>query len=190
MQYLLEKLLRAFEFAAVAHKEQTRKESAGVPYFSHPAAVALILSRGGFSEEVIIAGLLHDVVEDTSYTAEDVKELFGERVKELVLGVTEDQSLPWAERKSAYIENIKKADAETKAISAADMLANRLSRLDLLKQGINPWKVFDEDSGYPARVMANDKKRIAAIKSGLEHPIINELEIIEHEVEEFVNKTV
>ena len=190
MEYLSDNLLKAFEFGAIAHQSQSRPESIMTPYFSHPAAVALILSKGGFSEEVVIAGLLHDVIEDTNFTAEDIKDRFGDRVKDLVLGVTEDSSLPWAERKASYISHLVQSDSETKAISAADLLANRRSRLDLLKQGINVWEFFDKDPTYPERVMSNDFKRIDAIKSGLNHPMINEIEMIEKEIAKFVNKNI
>ena len=183
-------MLEALEFAALAHKDQVRKDSEKTPYFSHPVAVALILSKAGFPEEVVIAGLLHDVIEDTSYTEKDIRERFGDRVVELVLGVTEDSALPWVERKVKYNKNLEKADAETKALSAADLLANRRSRLIILRQGINAWKFFDKDpDAYARRVLANDLQRIKIIKSGLQHPMIKELEAVEQEVIEFMDNT-
>ncbi len=178
MQYLTPNLLEAFEFAAMAHEGQLRKGPEHIPYISHPAVVALILAKAGFSEEVVIAGVLHDVVEDTKYTIEEISKKFGTRVAELVMGVTEDGKLKWKERKREYNEKIRLSDKEVKAISAADLMANRQSRLKFLRQGLNPWKYFDDNADYEKRVMANDAERLECIKSGLDHPMVVELEAL------------
>lgn len=188
MQYLTPNLLEAFEFAAVAHGGQVRKGPENIPYFSHPAVVALILAKAGFSEEVVIAGVLHDVVEDTKHSIEEISEKFGKRVAELVMGVTEDERLKWKERKQKYNEKIKQADREVKAISAADLIANRQSRLKFLRQGLNPWKYFDDNTDYEKRVMANDAERLECIKSGLDHPMVAELEALLAETNEITNE--
>src|SRR5437764_174675 len=81
---------RALRLAAVGHRDQVRKGS-GVPYIEHPMAVALILDRAGFDEETVIAGLLHDLVEDTDVTLEQVREGFGDRVAEMVAYCSEEK---------------------------------------------------------------------------------------------------
>src|SRR3979409_1797334 len=74
---------RALRLAAVGHRNQVRKGS-GVPYIEHPLAVAMILDHSGFDEETVIAGLLHDLVEDTDVTLGQIREQFGDRVAEIV----------------------------------------------------------------------------------------------------------
>ena len=77
------KLLDAIEFASLAHKDQVRKGEP-IPYVSHPFAVGLILLNTGYSEDVVIAGILHDVVEDTKFSSKDIEEKFGLKISELV----------------------------------------------------------------------------------------------------------
>ena len=79
---------KALEYAAVYHKEGVRKGS-NVPYIVHPFEVALILQENGMEEKIIVAGLLHDTLEDTELTAEQLKEEFGEDILQLVLGASE-----------------------------------------------------------------------------------------------------
>ncbi|MCK4430970.1 MAG: HD domain-containing protein, partial [Candidatus Aminicenantes bacterium] len=90
----------AIEVAAKAHKGHVRKYT-DIPYISHPFGVAIILSRCGCSDELIAAGLLHDVVEDTSISLGDISQMFGDEVTTIVYGCTEqDKSQPWMVRKS------------------------------------------------------------------------------------------
>lgn len=179
MSYLNSKVLEAFEFAAKAHHGQMRKYPGDIPYISHPLAVALILSRAGFGDEVVMAGALHDVVEDTPVTPDDIKNRFGERVSELVMGVTEDKSLSWPERKHSYNQKIKESNSEVKAISAGDLIANRQSLLRELRKGINTWG----DETYVHDALQIDAERFVAIKSGLDHPLVAELEQLLQETE-------
>ena len=190
MQLLSPRLLSAFEFAAVAHHKQYRKNPSHIPYISHPAAVAHILSGCGFSEDMIIAGLLHDVIEDTEYGAEDIQKLFGGEVLGLVLGVTEDKKLPWHERKAAYNEHLKTANAAVAALSAADLLANRGSLLLALREGKNPWLSFSEKpKEYSEKIKLIDSQRIAILKVILgELPLMIELEAAEAETLELTKK--
>ena len=122
-------LERALRWAAQGHDGQVRKGSP-VPYIEHPMAVAMILDRAGFPEEVIIAGLLHDLVEDTDATLDDVRARFGEVVAEAVAGCTEvkrDASgakRPWADRKRDHLDALKSATTNTKAVILADKLHN------------------------------------------------------------------
>jgi guanosine-3',5'-bis(diphosphate) 3'-pyrophosphohydrolase len=119
----MNKLQRAIEFATRAHQGQMRKVS-GVAYVTHPIAVGNLLKMAGFNEDVVIAGYLHDTVEDTYVTFEDIQREFGSNVVELVRGNTENKSLSWIERKSHTIESIKNAQIEIKALIVADKLDN------------------------------------------------------------------
>src|SRR5687768_9004929 len=99
-------LKRALDLAAVWHSGQHRKyPGASVPYLSHPAGVAIILARHGFSEVVLAAAVLHDVVEDTAATLEEIAAELGPDVAALVRDCSEeDKSLPWEDRKQRYLE--------------------------------------------------------------------------------------
>ena len=91
----------------------------------HPINAALILKEYEFDENVVSAGYLHDVVEDTTYTLEDIKDNFGEDISSLVCGASEpDKSLSWEERKAHTIETIKTLDFRHKAVVCADKISN------------------------------------------------------------------
>lgn len=116
-------VMHALETALALHKNQKRKDGV-TPYIAHPAATAIILARAGASEDQIVAGLLHDTIEDTSYTSEALLEDFGPRVHELVLACTDNKTItPWLARKDegfARLRTVKGAGL----VRAADVLAN------------------------------------------------------------------
>jgi len=179
-------MLEALEFASRAHNLQWRKSPADTPYISHPFAVALILSTAGFREAVVMAGVLHDVLEDTAVTAAELGKFFGNEVLQLVLGVTENKNLSWRERKKAYSRHLSQQSAEVAAISAADLLANRQSLLLELRKGNNPWKHFSQSpEQYMKDILQFDRERIAVIASLLpDHPLVYALEELENETRE------
>ena len=116
---------KAKRFAIKAHTGQKRKNCPDKPMIIHPLNVANILSDYGFDDNVVAAGYLHDVVEDTKYTIEDIEKHFGKDIKSLVMGATEpDKSLPWEERKQHTIDSIKKLDLRHKALVCADKISN------------------------------------------------------------------
>ena len=110
-QYELDQIQKAFEFANEAHKGVRRRS--GEPYILHPIAVAkIVVSNIGLGYKSIIAALLHDVVEDTDYTVEDLSSLFGEKVATLVEGLTKIKTVldneDKAVQKSMQAENFKR----------------------------------------------------------------------------------
>ena len=116
---------KAKEFAINAHKGQVRKSGKEKPMIIHPINVADILKEYNFDDNVISAGYLHDVIEDTKYTKEDLLKEFNEDIVSLVLGASEpDKSLSWEERKLHTINSIKKLDLRHKAIICADKISN------------------------------------------------------------------
>lgn len=116
---------QAKNFAIEAHKGQVRKSDPEKPMIIHPINVGNILEEYGFDENVVAAGFLHDVVEDTSYTIEDIEEKFGNDIASLVMGASEpDKSLSWEDRKKHTIETIKNLDLRHKAIVCADKISN------------------------------------------------------------------
>ena len=88
---------KAIRVSAEAHKKQTRKAD-NQPYIVHPVMVALKLAKYGFLDKVIAATLIHDVLEDTEYPEEKLKEALGDEVLEIIKAVTNDDSLPWEEK--------------------------------------------------------------------------------------------
>lgn len=135
---------QAINFAAMAHNGQTRK-STSIPYISHPFAVGMLLQQLKCAEDVIAAGILHDTLEDTPTTFEDLVEHFGIRVAKLVLAASEqDKSLPWKERKQHTIDGLPDAYVEEIQIITADKLHNlRSIRTDIEENGENVWDRFN-----------------------------------------------
>ena len=135
---------QAINFAAMAHNGQTRK-STSIPYITHPFAVGMLLRKMKCAEEVIAAGILHDTLEDTSTTFDDLAKHFGIRVAKLVLAASEqDKSLPWKERKQHTIDDLPHAYIEEIQIITADKLHNlRSIRTDIEQDGENVWDRFN-----------------------------------------------
>jgi guanosine-3',5'-bis(diphosphate) 3'-pyrophosphohydrolase len=122
----VEKLLAAADYAAKKHRSQRRKGADADPYINHPLQVAAFLADvGGITDvEILTAALLHDVVEDTGTTPEEIEEIFGARVRGLVMEVTDDKSLPKAERKLKQIEHAPHLSDGAKQIKIADKFSN------------------------------------------------------------------
>lgn len=119
-------ILKAAHFAADKHRDQRRKGLEASPYINHPIAVAEILTGiGGVTDLATIqAALLHDTVEDTNTTADELASQFGDDVMGLVMEVTDDKSLDKAERKRLQIEHSKHISAKAKMIKMADKISN------------------------------------------------------------------
>src|SRR6202795_895226 len=118
------RLQRAFQYAAEKHAGQTRKQTA-VPYLSHLMAVASLVLEAGGDEDLVIAALLHDVVEDCGGMPRlrEICKQFGPRVAKIVEGCPDSFGEPkpeWVERKKDYLREVKHADRETRLVSAAD----------------------------------------------------------------------
>ena len=122
----LPELLQAAGFAAKKHISQKRKGNDAAPYINHPLEVANLLANIGKIEDydVLIAALLHDTIEDTETTKEEIIELFGENVCKMVLEVTDDKSLPKAERKQKQIEHAPHLSTGAKLIKLGDKISN------------------------------------------------------------------
>lgn len=132
---------KAFLFAYEVHKNQFRKD--GKPYISHPFSVATELAKNGAEDELICAGLLHDVVEDAGVTRETVAEKFGARVAELVSGDSEDKALSWEQRKRNTLDGLKNgADRSMCMLVCADKIANLRDIAEQLEAGNDIWKSF------------------------------------------------
>lgn len=119
-------LLKALAFAAHKHRDQRRKDQEASPYINHPIALANVLvNEGGVADvEVLCAALLHDTLEDTATTPEELVEAFGERIARIVGEVTDDKALPKAERKRMQIEHAPALSREAKLVKLADKICN------------------------------------------------------------------
>src|SRR5229473_8078298 len=141
------RFLRAFQFAADKHAGQTRKASA-IPYIAHLMGVASLVLEFGGDEDLAIAALLHDVVEDCGGAPmlKEVRRRFGSRGAKIVDGCTDSDTYPkppWRERKETYIQHLKIADEDTRLVSAADKLNNVRSILsDYREVGEAVWERF------------------------------------------------
>ena len=137
-------LHKAIRFAALAHKEQKRKGTE-IPYIVHPFEAAQILSIAGCDNEVIIAGLLHDTVEDTPTTIDDIEEEFGSRVARFVLSCTEDKTKSWKERKNHTISHLaEEKDNDILKLACSDKLSNlRSMNSDYSEYGDDLWNRFN-----------------------------------------------
>src|SRR5437879_8833541 len=119
-------LLKALAFAAHKHRDQRRKDAQASPYINHPIALAdVLVNEGGVTDfEVLCAALLHDTVEDTATSHEELIDAFGSRIARIVAEVTDDQRLPKAERKRLQIEHAPKLSQEARLVKLADKLCN------------------------------------------------------------------
>ncbi len=122
----VKRLLQAIEFAAERHTSQRRKDAEHSPYINHPIAVAAVLAvEGGVEDEaLLLAAVLHDTVEDTRTSIEEIEERFGAEVAGLVGEVTDDKSLPKMERKRLQVEHAPHASARAKQLKIADKICN------------------------------------------------------------------
>jgi (p)ppGpp synthase/HD superfamily hydrolase len=138
---------QAFAYALQLHRHQERKGST-IPYITHLMAVAAIVGEYGGDEELVIAGLLHDAVEDQGGQdrLKEIRFTFGDRVARVVEGCSDTDVVPkppWKERKDAYLAHLKDADPDTLLVSAADKLHNaRAIAADLRQIGNALWQRF------------------------------------------------
>ena len=119
-------ILRAATFAALKHRNQRRKDADASPYINHPLGLALVLAEeGGVTDcATICAALLHDTIEDTDTTPQELDQAFGAEILDIVLEVTDDKSLPKGERKLAHIEHSAHISDKAKRVKLADKICN------------------------------------------------------------------
>jgi len=122
----LNNLLHAASFAARCHTGQKRKGERGEPYINHPLEVANLIANVGRVDDldILMAAILHDTVEDCGVSGDEISRLFGEKVAAYVLEVTDDKSLPKAERKRLQIEHAPHLSPGAKTVKLADKISN------------------------------------------------------------------
>lgn len=154
---------KALQVASISHEGQYRKNTS-IPYITHPVAVGMMLLKKGYSEEIIAAGILHDTVEDTSLTLEEIKREFGTKIAEIVEGSSEpDKSLAWIDRKEHTIEFLKTASQDIRAVVCADKLHNIRSIIrDYELVGEEVWERFNAGKDQQKWYYTNVVESLAA----------------------------
>lgn len=133
----------ALKLAVRAHQGQVRKHD-GSPYIIHPIMVAHIVAKAGFDETVVAAALVHDVLEDTHVSREELRSVLGDTVANIVTAVSEDTTLPWEERKAAYVAAVVAAGEPVWVVSVADKIHNASDFTQShAENGPDAWKVFN-----------------------------------------------
>lgn len=166
-----DEVLKALNYAIKAHDGQLRKGTK-IPYVFHPIGVANILMARDCINQLVIAALLHDIIEDTKIAFEDLRRDFGLYVAEIVRGLSEpDRSLSWKERKTHTIQYLKEAAPDVCLVSCADKLDNiRSIRRDMSPFDDNLWTRFNakkEEQEWYYRSLAkvfNDREECGILK--------------------------
>jgi guanosine-3',5'-bis(diphosphate) 3'-pyrophosphohydrolase len=119
-------LIRATAFAAQKHRNQRRKDADASPYINHPIALADVLANEGdiTDEAVLVAAILHDTIEDTETSREELVTQFGQAIADIVAEVTDDKTLPKAERKRLQVEHAPTISGKAKLVKLADKICN------------------------------------------------------------------
>ena len=184
--YRIEQAIRA---AAVLHRDQTRKGSMPFPFVTHLVATAFTLMDYTEDEDVMVAALLHDTLEDTDYTVEELQEDFGGRVRDFVEALTEPKGTPdkpvsWKDRKLAYIKQLKKAPEEALLIAAADKIHNFRT---IVEDYVDAHDRFVQDFGKNYDERLEMYEQIAnTINSRLRSPILAEFNHVFDEYKQFL----
>ena len=153
----------ALEFAAKAHRTQVRKGT-DIPYIVHPMEAALILTRAGASDSLIAAALLHDTLEDTNTTEQELEDVFGETVVKFVRYMTRNDDLDWFENRQHSIEKLGTSSREEKMLFLADKLANlRSIAADYSEIGNHLWERFNRGCEDQKWYYANIAKRLSPL---------------------------
>jgi hypothetical protein len=182
---LSDRFSRALAYATELHADQRRKVS-GAPYVSHLLRVAGIALEHGADEDVAIAALLHDAVEDQGgkKTRQEIRRLFGKRVVQIVDGCTDtdqDPKPPWRARKEAYLARLGIASDSVRLVSASDKLDNARSILISYRQlGESLWDKF---SGGRDGVGWYYRSVVATLKRAGTTPLVDELDRVVSELE-------
>ncbi len=161
---------QALQLAVRAHAGQVRKTD-NTPYIIHPVMVAHLLTTAGATKEVVMAALLHDVLEDTTVTRDEVLTVAGQAVVDIIDSVTEDKTLPWEERKAAYVQQVVAGGESVWLVSVADKIHNAESLLDYIATvGDEAWSAFNR--GKESK-MWFEKSLHEALGQVWQHPLLD-----------------
>lgn len=170
------RLERAIKFAAQKHDGQLRIEKERLPYITHLISVAVLVSSHTDDEDCIIAALLHDTLEDTKTSVEEIGEQFGSTVAAYVGAVTEKKVADWKASKQSYIDQLKIVPEGALIIAAADKIHNIASRLSLVED--MGTAVFAKWNHTPAEYHWYHREVFSVIQSRLSNSIVLDFERI------------
>lgn len=171
MNYTSNSIENAAAIAVTAHQGQVRKND-DTPYVMHPISVALMLARHGFSDAVVAAALVHDVLEDTAFSEAELAGAIGEEAYAIVKSVTNDPGLEWEEQRLKYIETVRQGPEGAKAVSAADKIANMRNLLDAYAvQGPALWSKFNRGKD---KKLWFEESMLIMLKETWQHPLVDE----------------
>ena len=182
---LSERFVKALGYAARLHARQTRKKT-NRPYIGHLLGVASIVIEYGGDEEMAIAALLHDAVEDQGGLPRlsEIRRKFGARVARIVDGCTDaysDPKPPWRARKLAYIHRVAHESADVRLVSAADKLSN--ARETLAELRLHGHRVFKKFAGKKKGTLWYYRTLIMTFQAAGRHPLVEELDRVVAELE-------
>lgn len=185
-----DRLMRGIATASRAHDGHYRKGS-GVPYISHPMSVMLIAASVTHDEDVLLAALFHDILEDVpeNYSRAEMKDEFGLRVVEIVEGVTKNSSLPsWQERADAYLEQLSRGSAKSIIVAAADKFHNLSQTLeDLDSEGHSLWRRFRSTPSQQLWWYRSVRNVVAERLPDM--PLLDDLDVLIERLDSWVQET-
>jgi (p)ppGpp synthase/HD superfamily hydrolase len=160
-----ELIARALAKATKEHAGQVRNGSGGLPYIEHPRMVAATLAARGYPDPVLAAALLHDVVEDSDTTVEDLRAEFGEEIADLVATLSDDESIEsYRDRKDEHRGRVATVDGDALAIYAADKLANMTTLHEAIEaEGMRVADEYDVPLGLKLEVWEADAAMLVAM---------------------------
>jgi hypothetical protein len=185
--YYTHKIQSAIQFALEVHEVSQKQKRKGkdIPYIVHPVTVGMILARAGASEDVVAAGILHDTIEDSSTehkaTKEEIAQLFGPNVAELVASVTEEnKDLSWEERKAEALAHVEHFSHDSLLVKSADVLANTAELIEDYKKVGDA--VFERFNAGKARILSYQLKLMwTIITTWPENPFDDDLRSVARE---------
>ncbi len=185
-----DRIMRGIATASRAHDGHYRKGS-GVPYISHPMSVMLIAASVTHDEDVLLAALFHDILEDVpeNYSRAEMKDEFGLRVVEIVEGVTKNSFLPsWQESADAYLEQLSRGSAESIIVAAADKFHNLSQTLeDLDREGHSLWRRFRSTPSQQLWWYTSVRNVVAERLPDM--PLLDDLDVLIERLDSWVQET-
>ena len=181
---------KAVRFSVKTHEvyQKQKRKGKDIPYVTHPLTVGLILASAGASEEVIVAGILHDTIEDSvaekKVTEEMLAERFGKEAAALVASVSEtDKSLSWEERKKEALAHIGTLSHDSLLVKSADIISNISELLDDIEK--DGEKVFSRFNAPKEKILGHYLEAMNVIlERWLENPLASDLNALRGELEE------
>lgn len=177
----LQPIFDALLFAAKKHRDQRRKDADASPYINHPIEVAALLARAGVSDPVLLrAAILHDTIEDTQTTADELDRAFGAEVRRVVEEVTDDKSLPKAERKRLQVEHAPHLSERARQVKIADKISNVRAIAEEPPKDWS-WERRWEYLDWADRVVAGCRGLNAALESIYDEIVAEGRRVLRHE---------